>query len=167
MSTDLLMRDKAILQTVNYLLYLFGEKNEHSDLFINQTTKELVIRVLQSKARKAFLNSFHKKESRMNHIARYIKKNLSNSISVQELSQEANMSQSNFFNLFKNTFGLTPNDYIIQQKIDLAKKIIQKSKYKSISQIAYELGYANSSYFSKQFKSITGMTPRQYEKSSD
>ena len=74
------------------------------------------------------------------------------------------MSKSNFFSLFKNTFGITPNEYVIRGKIEKAKQIIQTSSQKSITQIAYELGYSDSSYFSKQFKSHTGYTPREFEK---
>lgn len=162
-SADLLLRDQAILRTVNYLMYLFQENNEHRDLFINMATKELVIRILQSKARRSFLHNFHKGENRMTHIARYIKENIFKPISVQELSAEANMSRTHFFNLFKDTFGITPNEYIIRQKIERAKTIISTSPNHSITQIAYQLGYSGSSYFSKQFKRVTGYTPRQYE----
>ncbi|VAW13385.1 hypothetical protein MNBD_BACTEROID03-316 [hydrothermal vent metagenome] len=163
-SADLLLRDEAILQTVNYLLYLFQEKNEHRDFFINMTTKELIIRILQSKARKAFLNNFQKNENRMTHIANYIKRNIGNPISVQDLSKEANMSKSNFFTLFKNSFGISPNEYIINEKMQKAKIIIQASSDRSIGQIARDLGYSDSSYFCKQFKNHTGYTPRQYER---
>jgi len=161
-SEDLLMRDKAILQTVNYLMFLFQEHNEHRDLFINMTTKELVIRILQSKTRKAFLNHFHKDDNRMAHIARYINSNISGTISIKELAQEAGMSKSNFFTLFRNAFGLTPNEYIIQEKIEEAKKMIRTTPTKSIGQVAIDLGYSNSSYFIKQFKSATGHTPKHY-----
>jgi len=162
-SADLLMRDQAILRSVNSLLYLFQENNEHRDLFINMATKELVIRILQTKARRTFLHNFHSRENRMTHIARYIKDNIFKPISVQELSKEANMSRTHFFNLFKDTFGITPNEYIIQEKIEKAKTIIRTSTENSITQIAYQLGYSGSSYFSKQFKRVTGYTPRQYE----
>jgi len=162
-STDLLMRDEAILHTVDHLMRLFSENNEHRDLFISMSTKELIIRILQSKARRAFLNNFYKRENRMTHVATYIKENIFNPISIQDLSQEAHMSRSNFFNLFKHTFGITPNEYIIRQKIEKAKAIISSSSHQSITQIAYQLGYSDSSYFSKQFKRVTGYTPRQYE----
>ena len=162
-STDLLLRDEAILQTVNYLLHLFQEKNEFRDFFINMKTKELIIRILQSKARRAFLHNFQKNENRMTRIANYIKKNIGNPIFVQDLSKQANMSKSKFFELFKNSFGISPNDYIIKEKIKKAKIIMQTSSYKSISQIAHDLGYSDSSYFSKQFKKLTGFTPYKYK----
>ncbi|MEL6675474.1 MAG: AraC family transcriptional regulator [Bacteroidota bacterium] len=163
-STELLFRDQAILKSVEHLVFLFGERNEHSDLFIHMATKELVIRLLQSKARKLFLHSFQKEANRMAHIARYIKKNLGRSISIKQLAEEAHMSKSNFFVLFKNTFGITPNEYIIQEKIKEAKRLIRLSPHQSISQIAYQLGYSDSSYFAKQFKGITGLSPRQFER---
>ena len=54
---------------------------------------------------------------------------------------------------------------LIEEKIEKAKAILCSPKDKSITQIAYQLGYSDSSYFSKQFKRVTGFTPRQYERS--
>ncbi len=163
-STDLLLRDQRILQTVKYLLFLFQENNEHRDLFINMTTKELVIRILQSKARRRFLSHFQGGENAMNHIARYIRQNIYSPLSVLELSKQANMSKSKFFNLFKNSFGITPNEFIIREKIEEAKKIILRYPKKSITAIAYDLGYSDTSYFCKQFKNIIGSSPNTFRK---
>ena len=88
----------------------------------------------------------------MNHIARYIRQNIYSSLSVLELSKQANMSKSKFFNLFKNSFGITPNEFIIREKIEEAKRIILRYPKKSITAIAYDLGYSDTSYFCKQFK---------------
>lgn len=163
-STDLLLRDQRILQTVKYLLFLFQENNEHRDLFINMTTKELVIRILQSKARRRFLSHFQAESNAMNHIARYIRQNIYSPLSIMELSKQANMSKSKFFNLFKNSFGMTPNEFIIQEKIEEAKKIILRYPKKSITAIAYQLGYSDTSYFCKQFKNQIGSSPNTFRK---
>lgn len=165
-STDLLLRDQRILQTVKYLLFLFQENNEHRDLFINMTTKELVIRILQSKARRRFLSHFQGEENAMNHIARYIRQNIYSSLSVLELSKQANMSKSKFFNLFKNSFGITPNEFIIREKIEEAKRIILRYPKKSITAIAYDLGYSDTSYFCKQFKNLIGSSPNTFRKNN-
>ncbi|NET31389.1 MAG: AraC family transcriptional regulator [Cyanothece sp. SIO1E1] len=165
-STDLLLRDQRILQTVKYLLFLFQENNEHRDLFINMTTKELVIRILQSKARRRFLSHFQRGENAMNHIARYIRQNLYSPISVMELSKQANMSKSKFFNLFKDSFGMTPNEFIIREKIEEAKKIILRYPKKSITAVAYDLGYSDTSYFCKQFKHLIGSSPNTFRKNN-
>ena len=162
-SPDLLMRDSTILRPVKSLLYLFQENHDCRDLFISMATKELIIRVLQSKARRVFLENFCGPENRMTRIAKYIRENISSPISIQELLREANMSRTNFFNLFKDNFGMTPNEYIIREKITRAKAMIRSSTDQSITQIAYQLGYSDSSYFSKQFKRVTGYTPRQFE----
>lgn len=162
-SFDMIVRDKAISRNVEHLIKLFKENVEHQDLFIKMAAKELLIRILQSKARRIFLNNFRVSEGdRMSKIADYIDENILRSISIEELSQQANMSRSNFFNLFKNAFGISPNEYIINKKIEKAKSIISSSTNQSISQIAYDLGYSDSSYFSKQFKTITGYTPKQF-----
>ena len=162
-SADLLMRDSSILRPVNSLVYLFQENHDYRDLFINMAIKELIIRVLQSKARHVFLENFCAHENRMSRIVQYIRANISRPITIPELLQVASMSRTHFFSSFKETFGMTPNEFIIKEKITKAKALIHAASYKSITQIAYHLGYSDSSYFSKQFKNITGVTPRQYE----
>jgi len=77
------------------------------------------------------------------------------------------MCKSSFFQLFKNTFGVTPNDYIIKERIGLASQIMLESPDKPVSEVAFELGYSESSYFTKQFKAVTGLCPRAYIKFLD
>ncbi|MEO0472994.1 MAG: helix-turn-helix domain-containing protein [Bacteroidota bacterium] len=164
-SADLVMRDQAIAQTVNYLLFLFQEHNEHRDLFINMSTRELVIRILQSRARRLFLHNFHQQRNdRFGAVVAYIRENIRKPIGISDLTQVAGMGKSRFFALFKDAFGMTPNDFIISERIRLAREMMLRAPDKSLSQIAFELGYSESGYFTRQFKSVTGCTPRRWLK---
>ena len=54
-------------------------------------------------------------------------------------------------------------NYIIHERIEAAKLMLLKTDH-SISEIAKDCGFQNISYFSKQFRTFTGMTPREYRK---
>jgi AraC family transcriptional regulator len=67
--------------------------------------------------------------------------------------------------LFSDSEGLTIEKYIIHQKIEKVKELIEYGEL-NLNEISYEMGYSSSAHLSTQFKSITGITPSQY-KSSD
>ncbi|MEL6805594.1 MAG: AraC family transcriptional regulator, partial [Bacteroidota bacterium] len=128
------------------------------------TAKSLIIRILQSKARKSFLHEFGKANSRMNFVSRYIKDHIHTRLSVQELAHVAEMSRSKFFHSFKASFGIAPNEYIVQRKMEEAKRMLRRDPRMSITEISFALGYSDSAYFTRQFKQQTGYSPSAYQK---
>lgn len=78
---------------------------------------------------------------------------------VNEIAYHLNMSASNLIGLFKNKTGLTPKEYQKQFKLSQA---LRSLKHKSVSQVCYDLGFENVSYFIKIFKETYGVTPKQY-----
>ena len=74
---------------------------------------------------------------------------------------ELNLSASYFGDLIKKETGKTAQEYIQEKVIDVAKeKIFDESK--SVSQIAYELGFKYPQHFTRVFKQHTGITPQEY-----
>lgn len=74
------------------------------------------------------------------------------------LSEKLNYDYTYLANLFSEIMGTSIENFIINQKIQLAKELLLHNKL-SISQISYQLNYSSVSHLSKQFKKITGMTP--------
>jgi AraC-like DNA-binding protein len=73
------------------------------------------------------------------------------------------MSEPNFFKVFKHQYGITPVEYINQQRIHLATKLLHNTQY-PISDICFACGYNNLNYFLKVFKKAMGTTPMTYRK---
>jgi AraC family transcriptional regulator len=63
--------------------------------------------------------------------------------------------------LFSDSEGLTIEKYIIHQKIEKVKELIEYGEL-NLSEISYKMGYSSSAHLSTQFKSVTGITPSQY-----
>lgn len=78
---------------------------------------------------------------------------------VNEIAYHLNMSPSNLIGLFKKKMGLTPKEY--QKELKL-RQALASLKYKSVSEVCYDLGFENVSYFIKIFKETYGITPKQY-----
>ncbi len=65
--------------------------------------------------------------------------------------------------LFKRETGFSLTNYIIYERIEEAKRLLAGTS-QNISDIATRCGFQNISYFSKQFRRFTGVTPREFRK---
>jgi AraC-like DNA-binding protein len=92
----------------------------------------------------------------------YIKEQLTDNIYIDKLVDKACMSKSHFFKIFKNTLGISPIDYITCERIKLSKRLI-KNTNQQISEIAYQSGFNNPSYFNKKFKEYELITPSEFK----
>jgi AraC family transcriptional regulator of arabinose operon len=147
-----------------YKLVRIGFGNsQNKDILADFAVKELLLRLMQ-------LQSLHETEShvaalatssRFAHTLHYIKENISEKISVDELSAQAYMSKPNFYRAFKQAFGLSPIDYIIKERMRLAKRCL-KNPALSVTEICFKAGFNNLAYFTRMFRQFEGMTPTEY-----
>lgn len=103
-----------------------------------------------------------KKELNDLEIRRAVESNITNNISVEELAFLCNNSLSTFKRRFAKIYGSSPNKWILQQRIELAKHLLQHYNEKP-SDVYYKVGYENHSSFSQSFKQIVGVTPRDFQ----
>jgi AraC-like DNA-binding protein len=80
---------------------------------------------------------------------------------ITHMAKEANMSESKFKDLFKKITGSTPNAFFMDNKLNLAKELLE-TKQLSISQISDRLNFTNNSYFASRFKEHFGISPRTF-----
>jgi AraC-like DNA-binding protein/uncharacterized cupin superfamily protein len=80
------------------------------------------------------------------------------SLSMQQLATQAGLSVSRYKSRFKQETGYPPADYILRKKIEWAKKLLANNT-QSITDIALELNFNSSQYFSTVFKRYVGQTP--------
>ena len=92
-----------------------------------------------------------------------ISHNLHRSISIDELAQAASLSKYHFIRTFHKTFGLSPMQFILKEKIRQTKYQLAYTA-DTVLNIAESLGFATPSYFSKVFKSSTGFSPSAYRR---
>jgi len=99
------------------------------------------------------------------NIINFINDNLSAELLVSELSEQAGFSLFHFIRAFKKEVGLTPKDYIIQQRINKATALIknQKQIQLPLNQIALECGFYDQSHMNKYFKLYKGLKPSIYQ----
>jgi AraC family transcriptional regulator len=82
-------------------------------------------------------------------------------IGLVELANLVHLSPYHFGRLFKQTLGLSPYQYILQLRIEYAKKLIVEGSG-PLGDIAYQLNFSDQAHFSNAFRKATGVSPRQY-----
>ena len=82
---------------------------------------------------------------------------------IGHLCRHISRSESQTIRIFKKAFGTTPYNYVLEQKISFAKKLLVDTSL-TINQIAHKLCFSDEYYFSNIFKKKTGQTPSQYRK---
>lgn len=90
-----------------------------------------------------------------------IKENLLNDMTVEELANKLNISRGNLATRFKKETGLTITDYILSEKVEMAKNLLAFSD-KTLTSISYYLGFSSQSHFLNTFKKYTGTTPKKF-----
>lgn len=93
----------------------------------------------------------------------YVKQSQFQNLNVQYISKHLNISQNYLYKLFKNKLNISPQDFILNAKISNACELLIKTEL-SIFNIAYSCGYKNAFAFSRAFKQVTKMSPRDYRK---
>lgn len=153
-----------IEQVVAQLVHVFTENIPYRDQLIDLKVTELVIRMLQSDAVKQFLENSHLAATNhgISHAMQYVKENLDRTISIDELARKAYMSKSSLFRCFQNEFGMTPVQYINQLRIERACLLL-RDPHNSVTDVCFMVGYSSVSYFITLFKTLRGITPKQFQ----
>lgn len=101
--------------------------------------------------------------SRVNTAAEYINVNYYKNITMHDLCRMTGYSESHLRRLFVKNFGMSPQNYIVEKRIDMAKEMLLDIPEKTADEIADLLGISSTSYFCKLFRSKTGMSPMEYK----
>jgi AraC family transcriptional regulator len=96
-------------------------------------------------------------------ISDYIQAHLDQDVKLADLAAVAGISQFHFSRLFKQSMGVTPHQYLLQQRVEQAKYLLKNSKF-AIAEIALQCGFNSQSHLGKSFREITGITPSNYRK---
>ncbi|WP_235324558.1 AraC family transcriptional regulator [Pedobacter lusitanus] len=155
--------NEEIAFLINKIIRICAEGSKEKDVLADLTLKELLVRIMQTQN----LKIIDKTGADMNrnplaYVIGYIKANLSEKISINSLSSKACMSKATFYRLFKRELGISPNDFILTEKIKRAKQMLARPGSK-ISAISYDLGFSDANYFIRVFKKLEGITPGSYQ----
>ncbi|MFC0512978.1 helix-turn-helix domain-containing protein [Mucilaginibacter angelicae] len=104
-----------------------------------------------------------KKEHKLDDVYRYVLENFKEQITNQKAASLAFMNESAFCRYFKRRTNKTLSQFVTHVRVTHAMHLLAEEDM-SISKVCFECGFANLSYFNRQFKAVTGKTPYTYRK---
>lgn len=147
-----------IYQGVTDIFKKFQQREKNSEFLVDLYAQKLIFDLIQDKATHHIFQSHS--DNPVSIALRYIHANINDAISIGNIAEKLYMSESNFSHLFKKIMGVTPGEYIKNKKLELAAIYL---KDESVTDVAYDLGYRNLSYFIKIFREKYNITPKQYK----
>jgi transcriptional regulator GlxA family with amidase domain len=94
----------------------------------------------------------------------FMNANLARKVSLRELADVANLSQSRLSHLFKSQTERSPGEYLIRLRMEKARELLATSLL-SIKQVMAMAGYYNKSHFARHFRRFFHLSPSEYRKS--
>jgi AraC family transcriptional regulator, L-rhamnose operon transcriptional activator RhaR len=93
----------------------------------------------------------------------HLEKNFKEPIDLEQLARIAHMSTRNFMRSFQAAMGNSPIAYLIQIRVNEAASLLRRSE-NTVTEIAFQVGFADSNYFTRQFRTLLAVTPSQYRR---
>jgi AraC-like DNA-binding protein len=156
--------DTEITALINKLIRVCSSGDKAKNIYADLNLKELLIRLVQSQHLEQVTKEAYADTNKGRHqfVLHYIHEHLTQKIQVNELCRKAYLSRNAFFKWFKEQFGITPLDYVNNERIKLAKQLLSENRH-SIAQISGHCGFSDVNYFVRLFKKIEGITPGAYK----
>lgn len=97
--------------------------------------------------------------ARLRPALEYIHSHLSDDLALEDIARAVHLTPSYFSRLFKQAYGLSPYQYVIQQRVEAAQRLLQNSRL-SVAEVALMVGFVDHSHLIRHYKRLTGRTPR-------
>ncbi|MEM8605437.1 MAG: AraC family transcriptional regulator [Cyanobacteria bacterium P01_H01_bin.121] len=136
-------------------------------LYVDSLANTLFVHLLQNYAtRKQAIRQYEEglSQYQLNRSIDYIQTHLEQEIKLADIADLLGMSQYYFARLFRQSMGIAPYQYVIQQRVERAKRLLRQPEKIAIAAIALECGFSNQSSLCKHFRNATGTTPNAYRR---
>ena len=148
---------------INKIINICQSTSIFKDTLADLSLQELLVKIIQSQTLKGVSEDTSQiSNPTLLHLISIIRENIGNKIELKEIAKKTGLSTSSLYRLFKNELGISPVEFVILEKIKLAKRYLaNKDVY--IKNVSYEAGFEDSNYFIRLFKHYEGITPKQYQ----
>ena len=157
-------RDPQLEAIGMMLLAELKQESLGGSLYIESLSNVLAVHLLRQYAAPKYRLIVYESglsERQILQVVEYVNDHLNQDIKLADLSALLGISQSHLSHRFKQSIGMTPYQYLLQQRIERAKQLLKQSD-RSIMDIAFLCGFSSHSHLSKQFRQLTGMSPKTY-----
>ena len=139
--------------------------NHHGESFARKVSDWFMhteVRPSEGPQRSGIVERYNVSNSKIVSAIEIMENNLSNTLSLKEISEIVDISPRQLNRLFKNNLNKTTMDIYRKLRLELSQKLLKQSQF-SITEIAFSCGFTSSSQFSQSFKEKFGSMPSKYK----
>lgn len=142
----------------------FAKTTPNAKNLLNLKFQEVLLNLLDSDVNNefhAFMQSIGQEKKK--DLADIVESNLTKQLNIEELAKLSGRSLTSFKREFTQTFGMPPRIWINRRRVERAYTILSTSD-RSVTDVCFEIGFSNLSYFIQLFKNCYGITPKKLQK---
>ncbi|PHS27552.1 MAG: AraC family transcriptional regulator [Methylophaga sp.] len=153
---------EATQQLLEKLVSLFTHNHPDKEMMVDLGVSELVIRLLREQGREQLLEYCRRAPDAtgVTSAISYLTEYSASPLDIDVLCRLACMSRSKLYTEFKKQLGCSPSEYLQQQRLKNAAKLLQAGN--KVSEVCYHTGFNDLSHFSRRFSRFFGQSPTQY-----
>lgn len=157
------INNEKLSASINKLIAIGTSNEVHKDVLADFTLKEILIRIMQTQ--QLYLldeETARLEDNRIGYVVSYMREHLADKLNIEDLCKKVGVSKPVFFRMFKSELGVSPLEFIIRERIRLAKKYLSNPN-SSIKEACFAAGFNSINYFSRMFKKHEGITPGAFQ----
>jgi AraC family transcriptional regulator len=157
-------RDPLVQHIALTLLDEYNNENREGNLYADSLINTLTLHLLKNYSNaKGIMENMSGGLSgyKLNRVKEFINANLEEDLSLADLAAIADLSQFHFARSFRKSTGLTPQQFVTEQRIERAKQLLAKDDL-PIVEVGLQTGFKNQSHFTTLFRKYTKFTPKTW-----
>lgn len=151
------------LKAFTEILYEFNSDTPYSKSMANAKASIALINILREFNGQIVISNDKKTNKQIDYIKNYIDNNYSTDIKLENLSKMAYMNKFHLIAEFKQSYRVTPIEYLILKRIEVTKNLLISTNH-SMEEISSIVGFNSQSYFNQVFRKKVGITPSRFRK---
>jgi len=160
-------QNEPIVELLWQIYLELRDENEFHQLAVKNRLCEILLRLRRHYEKQETTAKNHKENrvdfERLRKIFQFLQNHYHEKLRLQQVAQLAAMSPHYFCKFFKRNTGQTLTEFLLRMRVDKAKELLLQTQ-KTVTEIAFEVGFENHSYFDRVFKRLTQCSPMAFRK---
>lgn len=153
--------DPWLIKSLGDLKVNMNPQERASKVLLQESQQQILLYLLEnySQRKRCSVNGGLSPHSK-HRVFDFIVEHLGQDVSLNDLADVACLSTFHFARMFKNTTGLSPYQYLLKQRLEMAARKLQQQQ--NVLDVALSCGYSNHSRFARAFRGMYGLSPKEY-----
>ena len=156
---------KVLIKNSNLYNNFITLSKLNSNIFLlekEEILEDFILSIINQFCKFNTIQTIYEDNNKVIKIKEYLKENLTNNPTIDDISKALNISRYHLIRLFKQSTNITPHAYLLNLKVEYAKELLKSGM--DIAEVALTTGFNDQSHLNRVFKQISACTPYEYKK---